>query len=81
MSYLSRQASLEYQIISYIVISSNRGSAHWHALSLINHGDASDGGGIDKWDWRRLSEDDDQGDNKYCTTSDNDKLVTHLLHL
>ena len=44
-----------------------RGSAHWHALSLINHGDANDSENIDKWDWRSMSEDDDQDDDEYCT--------------
>ena len=48
---------------------------------MINHGDASDGGDLDKWDWRSMSEDDDQGDDEYCTTSDDDELMTHLLHL
>ena len=28
-----------------------------------------------------MSEDDDQGDDEYCTTSDDNELVTHLLHL
>ena len=48
---------------------------------MINHGDVSGGGDINEWDWRSMSEDDDQGDDEYCTTSDNDKLVTLLLHL
>ena len=56
-----------------------RGSTHWYALSVINHGDASDGGDIDEWDWRSMSEDDDQGNGEYCTTSDDDELVTQLL--
>ena len=56
----------------------NGGSAHWHALSVVNHGDASDGGDIDEWDWRSVSENDDQ---EYYTTSDDDKLMTHSLHL
>ena len=34
-----------------------------------------------EWDWRSVSEDDDQGDNENCTTSDDDELVIHLLHL
>ena len=41
-------------------------TAHWHVLSLINHGDVSYGGDIDEWDWRNVSEDDDQGDDDYC---------------
>ena len=44
-----------------------RGSAHWHALSLIDHGDASDSEDLDEWDWRSMSEDDDQDNDKYCT--------------
>ena len=28
----------------------NGGSVHWHVLSVVNHGDASDGGDIDEWD-------------------------------
>ena len=36
---------------------------------------------IDEWDWTSMSEDDDQDDDEYCTTSDNDELVAHLLHL
>ena len=35
------------------------GSAHWHTLSVINHGHANDGGDIDEWDWRSVSEDND----------------------
>ena len=38
-----------------------KGSAQKHALSLINHGDASDTENIDEWEWRSMSEDDDQG--------------------
>ena len=30
-------------------------------MSLINHGDASDDEDIDEWEWRSMSEDDDQG--------------------
>ena len=37
------------------------GSAHKHAMSLINYGDASDSEDIDEWEWRSMSEDDDQG--------------------
>ena len=36
-----------------------RGSAHYHTLSLINHGDASDSENIDEWEWRSMLEDDD----------------------
>ena len=48
---------------------------------MINHRDASESEDNDEWDWRSMLEDDDQDDDKYCTTSDNDVLVTHLLHL
>ena len=44
-------------------------------------GDASDREDIDEWDWRSMLEDDDQDDDEYCTTLDNDELVTCLLHL
>ena len=37
-----------------------RSSAHYHALSLINHGDANDSEDIDEWDWRSMSGDDNQ---------------------
>ena len=39
-------------------------------MSLINHGDASDSEDIDEWEWRSMSEDDDQyarDDSQYCT--------------
>ena len=39
---------------------------------MINHRDASESEDKDEWDWRSMLEDDD----KYCTTSDNDELVT-----
>ena len=38
-----------------------RGSAHQHTLSLINHDDASDSEDIDECEWRSMSEGDDQG--------------------
>ena len=47
-------------------------------LSLINNVNA--GEDIDEWDWRSISENDYQ-DDEYCTTSVNDELVTHVLHL
>ena len=43
--------------------------------------DSSDSGHIDEWDRRSVSEVDDQGDDEYCTTSDDNELVTHSLHL
>ena len=47
-------------------------------LCLIDKSwDASASEDIDEWDWRSMSEDNDQ-DDKYCTTSDDDELVTHL---
>ena len=58
-----------------------RSSVHRHALSLINHGDASDSEDIDEWDWISMSEKDDQDDNEYCITSDDDDLLIHLLQL
>ena len=58
-----------------------RSSVHQDALSLINHGDASDSEDIDEWDWRSMSEKDNQDDNEYCITSDDDVLLTHLLQL
>ena len=36
------------------------GRALKHAMSLINHGDASDSKDIDEWEWRSMPEDDDQ---------------------
>ena len=56
-------------------------NAHWHALSVINHGDASDSGDIDEWECRSVSEVDDHGDDEYSTTSYDDEPVTHLIHL
>ena len=35
---------------------------------------------INEWGWRSMSEDDDHDDDEYCTTLENDELVTHLLH-
>ena len=67
-SYLSWQASLEchwHYLLRFQ--QQQRGSAHWHALALINHGDASDGEHISEWDWRSISENDDQDDDEYCT--------------
>ena len=47
--------------------------------------DASNSEHINEWDWRSILElvleDDDKDDNEYCTTSDDDELVAHLLHL
>ena len=37
------------------------GSADKHAMSLINYADASDSEDIDEWEWRSMSQDDDQG--------------------
>ena len=34
-----------------------------------------------EWDWRSMSENDDQDDDEYCITSDDDELLTHLLQL
>ena len=39
---------------------------------MINHGDANDDKDINEGDWRRMSEDDEQDDNGYCTTSDDE---------
>ena len=37
------------------------GSAYKYAMSLINYADASDSEDIDEWEWRSMSQDDDQG--------------------
>ena len=76
MSYLSWQLLLKYRWDYFFHFEQQqRGSAHWHALSLISHGDASDGEDIlvDEWDWRIMLENDDG----HCTTSDNYELVTY----
>ena len=33
---------------------------------------------LHEWDWRCVSEDDDQCDSEYCTTSDDDELCDSL---
>ena len=60
--YLLRQASLEYHWDYFLCLEhQQRGSAHWHASALINHGGTSDSEDIDEWEWRSMLEDDDQG--------------------
>ena len=82
MSYLSWQVSLKCHWNYFLCFEQQQnGSAYWHALTLINHGDASDSEDIGEWDWRSMLEYDDQDNHEYCTTSDNDELVNHLLHL
>ena len=70
-----------FHYINFHLIGNFHYTTDWHALSLINHGDASDREDIDEWDWKSMLEDDDQDDDEYCNTSDNDELVTLLLHL